>query len=226
MDNKFNEDVCYVATEKWMPGIVKLGKTQITKAKRRIARLWTTAVPEPFEVEYAVRVEDRHEAEKLLFGLFAPYRIHPKREFFQITVEEAKYALRMLALEDVTDIVRGEAGAYEEGMNGAEDEDMEDVQEDKSDKLPALDFNDLNIPVGSTLMFVNDKDIKATVTSGRSLNYNGEDFFPSKLTGYLLGKDYAPPAGPWWVHEGRLLQDIYDEVHKGKDKEDDQTRLF
>ncbi len=67
-----------------MPGVVKIGRTDNQDANNRIGQHYTTGVPVPFTLEYACKVKNPDEVERALHIAFAPQRINPKREFFQI----------------------------------------------------------------------------------------------------------------------------------------------
>ena len=77
--------IVYALTNAAMPGIVKIGHT--TCLAVRMDQLFSTSAPLPFDCVYAVEVGDEHQAQELeaaLHGAFAPYRVHPQREFFRI----------------------------------------------------------------------------------------------------------------------------------------------
>jgi len=72
-------------------GIYKVGMTE-NDPKVRKEQLNTTGVPLPFKIEFAKKVNDYKEKEKLLHKLLTQYgeRINPRREFFKISLEEIK----------------------------------------------------------------------------------------------------------------------------------------
>lgn len=79
----------YLLSNPSMPNIVKIGSTERT-IKERISELSSvTSLPTPFVVEYYLIVEDPMMFEKSLHEEFKEYRVNEKREFFQISVEEA-----------------------------------------------------------------------------------------------------------------------------------------
>ena len=78
-----NEGIVYVLTNPAMPGIVKIGRTG-RAVEARLADLYSTGVPLPFECEYAAKVKDQNEVVSAFHLAFGPYRINPKREFFNI----------------------------------------------------------------------------------------------------------------------------------------------
>ena len=78
----------YIASNKGMPGIIKIGMTYKAPA-RRLAELYTTGVPYPFVLEYQCRVPDRHKAERFLHDYFSEKRVTSKREFFAVDASHA-----------------------------------------------------------------------------------------------------------------------------------------
>jgi hypothetical protein len=78
-----------------MPGIVKIGSTKL-KPEHRARQLSTTGVPAPFQVIARYRFDDELSAERELQAIFSCRRVHPRREFFKATVEEAREALLCL----------------------------------------------------------------------------------------------------------------------------------
>lgn len=78
----------YIASNKGMPGIIKIGMTYKAPAKR-LAELYTTGVPYPFVLEYQCRVPDRHKAERFLHDYFSEKRVSTKREFFAVDAGHA-----------------------------------------------------------------------------------------------------------------------------------------
>lgn len=85
---KQGQGIVYVLTNRYMPGIVKIGMTKRDKDER-LKELYTPGVPEKFECEYAcyVNKSDCSKIEKALHKAFAPQRINVKREFFSISPE-------------------------------------------------------------------------------------------------------------------------------------------
>lgn len=87
----------YIASNKGMPGLVKIGMTS-KNPRDRLKELYTTGVPYPFHLLYEQRVKDPRHAEKLLHHKLASCRMSRQREFFQIEANNAiKIAERTLA---------------------------------------------------------------------------------------------------------------------------------
>ncbi len=93
--------IIYILTHPAMPGLVKIGKTFRGSTEARMVELYASGVPVPFDCVYAAKVKDAEAVENALHNAFAPYRTHPKREFFEIEADQTVRILRLLALEDV-----------------------------------------------------------------------------------------------------------------------------
>lgn len=78
----------YIASNQGMPGIIKIGMTYKPPATR-LAELYTTGVPHPFDLEYQCRVPDRHAAERYLHDFFDDKRVNDSREFFAVSANDA-----------------------------------------------------------------------------------------------------------------------------------------
>lgn len=86
----------YVFSNKAMPNIVKIGYTDRTPDVRAIEVSRSTGVPIPFIVEYGFWCFNAKSLEFELHKYLDQYRVSNEREFFQITVEEAKEAIQKL----------------------------------------------------------------------------------------------------------------------------------
>ena len=86
----------YALTNESIPGQIKLGRT-VNHPEDRAADLSSdTGVPTPFTVAYFVAVSDDVQAEKSIHRTFKRQRVNPKREFFEISVDEARAAMDKL----------------------------------------------------------------------------------------------------------------------------------
>ena len=82
----------YVFSNESMPDIFKVGMTMrnIEERLREANSHDTFKPPTPYKFEFGVSVNKPREKEKILHTLLSKYteRIHPKREFFKIPLEE------------------------------------------------------------------------------------------------------------------------------------------
>ncbi len=196
--------IVYIATNLAMPGLVKIGQTT-GPAADRMASLYTSGVPLPFDCVYAAKVADVDKVELAFQHAFGPYRLNPKREFFQIHPDQATALLRLLASEDATPQVSREA---EREVDPASREARDEARR----RRPPLNFSVMGIPTGAVLRSIH-SDETAVVTGEKTVQFRGEETSLTTATRILLGLDYAVAPTPHWTYEGRLLHDIYDETY-------------
>jgi hypothetical protein len=190
-----------------MPGLVQIGCTDAEDAGTRIAQLYTTGVPLPFEIEFAARVDDHLGVERALHTAFAPNRVNPRREFFRLDPEQPIAILRLLHVQDATTEVTRVTEA-------ATDEQSRAAAEQQKSRRPRLNFEEMGIPIGAVLRAVRG-DAFVTVTGPRRVRLGEDDMSLTAATQQVLGNDYAVAPGPHWTYEGRVLRDIYDETYPG-----------
>ena len=85
----------YVAENSSMASLLKIGRTEKIPTAR-LTELFTTGVPEPFEITYYALVQNSEKSEKAVHDLLKRYRPNPKREFFAIGVGAAVRAIRAI----------------------------------------------------------------------------------------------------------------------------------
>lgn len=78
----------YVLINESMPGLVKIGKTKRMPTERSL-ELFTTGVPQPFIVKFAIYVRDMDELETDIHEELEIFRVNASREFFQLDDEYA-----------------------------------------------------------------------------------------------------------------------------------------
>lgn len=196
--------IVYVLSNPAMPGLVKIGRTDNTDANSRIGQLYTTGVPVPFTIEYACRVENPDQVEKALHIAFAPQRINPKREFFQIDPAQAIAILRLLNTEDATDEVSGQSSGI--------DPESEQAAVAFKAKRPNMNFTEMGIPEGSVL-YSAEGDSTATVVGPRKVRFKDEEMSLTAATRIVLGIEHSVQPSPYWTFNGRSLLDIYNETY-------------
>lgn len=197
--------IVYVLTNPAMPDIVKIGKTTQSDIAIRMSQLYSTGVPLPFECVYAVEVEDCSKVEIALHIAFGPYRINPKREFFRIDPEQAIAVLKLLEKKDVSKEVNEDLNM---GVS-----DAEKISAKNAQRRPNMNFEQMNIPFGSELVFVDDETIKVEVVSDRKIKYNNEIMSLTKATRLILELDYAVQPARHWLYKGKSISEIYEETY-------------
>ena len=213
MTNENNQGgIVYVLTNPEMPGLVKIGKTSRKEVQQRLVELYSTGVPVPFECEYAARVSDEAVVERAFHTAFEPYRINPNREFFRIDPEQAIALLTLLADEDVTPGVQQEA-------DGVESDTVARATIAKRSRRPNLNFEEMDVPIGSKLKFIN-SDETVEVVDSRRVKFKEETYYLTGITNILLGKERnARLSGPtgYWTYKEQSLNEIYDETYGPRD---------
>ena len=201
-----NEGIVYVLTNPAMPKLVKIGKTG-RGVETRLNDLYTTGVPLPFECAYAARVEDMDKVEKAFHNAFGPYRVNPRREFFEIEPEQAIGLLDLMKLEDMTPAMQAEAEQVDVQAKAS-------AEKLKRSRRPNLNYIEMGIPIGSTLLYQGDGETTCTVADGRNVSFEGRTLSLTKLTKEPRQQPDRPIRGPaHWSYNGRLLGEMYEETY-------------
>jgi len=197
-------NVVYVLTNVMMPGIVKIGYTAQSDANQRIAQLYTTGVPVPFDLEFACKVVNAEEVERALHVAFGPQRINPKREFFRIDPSQAIAILKLLHTSEAT---------YEVALQPTllDQESIKAVEAQKA-KRPSMNFAEMGIEMGATLVST-DGDATVTVVGPKKVLYDGEEQSLTAVTRQVLGLPYNIQPSPHWTYVGRSLKDLYEATY-------------
>jgi hypothetical protein len=87
----------YIATNAGLRGLVKIGFTTQSPAKR-VAQ-FSTGAPHPFVLAYCAPVANPRRIEQAVHAYLAPKRVNKGREFFAVTVEQAINTIRSLSEE-------------------------------------------------------------------------------------------------------------------------------
>ena len=197
-------DVVYVVTNPAMPGLVKIGYTLQEEAESRIAQLYSTGVPVPFEVAYAATVDNARLVEEALHIAFGPQRVNPKREFFRIDPEQAIAILRIMKKEDTTKQVEKQGGEIDAESLAA--------GEQLRKRRPNLNFLEMGIPVGGMLYYTQGEST-VTVVGPKKVRLGSEELSLTAATRQISQTDYDQPPALYWTYNGRLLREIYDETY-------------
>jgi len=196
--------IVYVLTNPAMPGFVKIGRTSADDVGQRLAQLYTTGVPFPFELVFACKVPNSEEVERALHLAFAPNRPNAKREFFKIEPEQAIAILKLLHVEDATQEISLEPSSIP----------MDEVQAGKQYKArrPNLNFKEIGIPIGAVLHFTQ-SDAMVSVVSDKKVIFGDEEMSLTAATRQLMGLEYSIQPSPYWTYEGKSLKTMYDETY-------------
>jgi hypothetical protein len=89
----------------------------------------------------------------------------------------------------------------------------------KQDRRPALNYREMNIPVGARLQYFKDDDmVEVEVCGDKKVLYKGMETSLTAVTKELLGLDYAVQPTKHWTYNGKNLQDIYNETYSSRDE--------
>jgi len=202
-----NNGIVYILTNPAIPSMIKIGMTTHEDVKMRMAQLYSTGVPLPFECVYAAKVSNFEKVEKALHIAFGPDRVNPKREFFEIDASQAIAIIKLMEIEDVTPKVAREKEEVDEI-------DREAGEAYAKKKRPRFSFSEMNIPVGSELVNVTNGET-VTVFSDRTVQFRGEETSLTNATRVILGNSYHVAPSPYWTYDGKLLRMIYNETYPG-----------
>ena len=199
------EGTVYVLTNPAMPDLVKIGKTT-RDVQLRLADLYTTGVPYPFECEYAAKVTDLDKTEKAFHIAFKDKRVNHKREFFKIDPIQAIAVLELMAIEDMTPVVQKEADNVDIEVKAS-------VEKFKKDRLPVVNYFEMGLKVGDVFTYEFDQNITCKVKDNRKVEYEGEDYYLTGLTKKLMDTDKAIRGSKYWYCKGKNIVDIYNKTY-------------
>ena len=196
-------NVVYILTNEAMPGYIKIGRTT-TSVEQRMRELDKTAVPLPFQCYYAARVGDDKKLESTLHEAFGDHRVRSSREFFKLDPHKAKVIIELLALEDVTP-----------GQDNFEDEESKEAVQKAVKASGRYNFLENEIPVGSELEYVYDRQITCEVHDVKNVLFDSQVVSPSKAAAMAHAKRggaaTAISGTISWLYRGQTLASIRDD---------------
>ncbi len=200
------EGIIYILSNPAIPNLIKIGMTTREDIKSRMAELYTTGVPLPYECIYAARVPNIDAVEKALHIAFGPNRINPKREFFEIDSMQAIAIIKLLAIADVTPNVANEAEVVDAI-------DREAGEEYAKKKRPRFNFAEMGISAGSEIINVTTGET-AIVLDERRVQFRGNEKLLTNATKEVLETTNPVAPGYYWTYNGRKLREIYNETYE------------
>lgn len=204
------EGIIYLLTNAAMPGLVKIGMTTRDQVEIRMNELYTTGVPVPFECAYAGKTNNLKKVERSLHIAFGPYRINPKREFFEIEEIQAIVIMELLCTEDVTPQVQMELDKV--------DEVSKDAAKSMRKRRPNINFEEMQIPIGSQLNSTSNDDF-CIIDSPKKVIFRNEEMSLTKATKLMLDNTYNVAPCPHWLFKGTSLSDIYRDTYDNYDND-------
>jgi hypothetical protein len=104
---QMNIGFIYCLTNRHMPGICKIGRTDRSPTQRLKELSSSTSAPVEFDIEFYVEVDNSTLMERRIHQAFDYARVNPCREFFSCAPAEAYYWLQCNA-DIYTDFVDGD----------------------------------------------------------------------------------------------------------------------
>lgn len=86
----------YILSNPSIPDIIKIGYTKSDPFNRAIQISRGTGVPQEFNVEWAYKCFKGERIEQEVHKYFKKYRVNPQREFFRVSLEEAKNVIEQI----------------------------------------------------------------------------------------------------------------------------------
>lgn len=216
MEQNSNIGIVYILTNRYMPGLVKIGMTSRESMDARLKELYTTGVPVPFECVYACKVDCYKELERALHDAFEPYRVNPSREFFEIKTSQVMGILRLFDKGNITPeiVTELEKQQEEEPMDNSDDQ-----AKAKIFRRPAQNYFEMGLKKGDVLTYVHDPSITCTVESERKVLFNGSITHLTPITTQLLKAKRSVQPTPHWEFNGKNLSDLYEDWQERVNKE-------
>ena len=218
--------VIYILTNPSFPDYVKIGYARNIEARLKQLNRSET-IPFAFRV-YAVYQVDSNltdkELHKLIDNLNPDLRTIENfdgkervKEFYAMSAEDAYGLLECIAkISGTLDRLKRMTPEGHEIL----DEQIADEVRETARRGP-FRFSACNIPLGSTIKFVDDPSIQAVVVDDRHIEYNGETTSVSALAQKLKGYTRPVQGTQYFTYQGERLTDIRDKVEKGQCKRSD-----
>lgn len=227
--NSKKTGVIYILTNPSFPDYVKIGYA--TDIKKRLDQLnRSECIPFAFRV-YAVYQVDAPMQDKKLHSLID--RLNPglraidsfdgktrTKEFYAMSAEDA-YSL-LTSIATVSGTMDQLKRLSPEGHEIKDAETAKEIQTEAKERRVPFSFSACGIPIGSTLCFIEDASITATVIDDRHIRYLDQTTSLSALAQFLKGFDYPVQGTLWFSYKGKRLTDIREETEKAAKKTVDQ----
>ena len=202
-------EIVYLLINEAMPGLVKIGMTNIDLAQR-IKGLYQTGVPLPFELFYACEVTNSQQAETLLHDAFGDHRISKGREFFRIAPERVRAAMMLAAIKEI-----------KLGDEIFETKEVKDEVE-AAKRRTRFRLSMVGITPGTELKLFRSNTITCrTVDDVNQVEFQGEktSLSDAAMQAYRqLGFEPSALSGPWERSlNGKRLDDLRREIEEHSD---------
>lgn len=119
--------------------------------------------------------------------------------------------LKLLAVQDATPQVEKE---IEEGLDSTDKESLADL---KRSRRPAMNFREMQIPIGAVLVY-RDGNAQVTVVDDRHVDHKGQVYSLTAATREIMELEYSVQPGPYWTYNGKTIKEIYEETYSREDE--------
>ena len=195
---------------------VKIGKSS-RPVDVRSKELDNTAVPLPFEVFVTLKTSMYNEVEKLVhktIDRLTDLRIRQNREFFNVPP--------MVALDILKDIAATLPDAELDEVylgNTKNKNKVDDLNECKKQR-PRFKFSMVNIPIGSTLVFI-PTGVEVKVADDDKVEYQNRLYKLSPFVGTFMPENKRNASGAYqgpkyFSFNGKVLDDIRSDIENNK----------
>ena len=211
--------VIYILTNPSFPEYIKIGyATDLVKRLKQLNRSET--LPYAFRV-YAVYEVDNDltdkEVHKLIDSLNPDLRTietfdgkERVKEFYAMSPEAAYNIFECIAKISGTE--ERLKKMKPEGHEILDEETAKEIQSES--RRGPFRFSICNIPVGSEIVYIEEKSVKATVVDDRHIEYKGETTSLSALAQQLKGFNHPVQGTLWFTYKGKILDDLRKEQEK------------
>ena len=222
MTNEPHEGYVYILTnQSFKEDWVKIGKSS-RPVDVRSKELDNTAVPLPFEIYATMKTCKYNEVEKLVhktIDRLTDLRIRQNREFFNVAPQVALDIFRDIAIT----IDDAEVTLYENNQPIKESKSKNKEESvlklhSKHNPRPRFKFSMVDIPIGSTLIFV-PTGLQVKVASDDQVEYEGRIYKLSPFVGTFMPEEKRNTSGSYqgakfFTYHGRVLDDLRTEKEK------------
>lgn len=207
--------VIYILTNPSFPEYVKIGYAD--DVEKRLSQLnRSECIPFAFRI-YGVYEVDSRLSDKKVHAIID--KLNPNlrsieefegkprvREFYAMNAEDAYSILEAIAEINgrVDKLKKYKLTATEE----KEEEIANEVETENQEKAENFSFEKCEIPVGSTLQYINNPSIICTVVDERKVEYNGKQMYLTGVAKILLNKKVGICGSRYFTYKGERLDEI------------------
>jgi len=231
-----NENIgfIYIAENKAMPNLYKIGHSGKEDLNERINGLFKTGVPLPFKCVYAGEIVNFKKVEEDIHDALADHRVHPKREFFKIKPELIIPWIERTfpTIKNVTEKVNKKIDEMTEDIDKKANEQYakkikasgkhsnnisrkNNAIKKEMSKRPQFDFKEMGIKPGKMITYIHDESKKAKIVNGKIVEYRNNEYNLAPLTTEFLGGNKGRIL-KHWKYKNKSLLELYDETYGKK----------